>query len=527
LRAATYARYSTDKQREASIDDQDRRSCAFAVQHEWTVVAQYHDDGVSGSTPVGNRRGGATLLADALADRFQVLILEGLDRLSRDLVEQERIVRRLEHLSIRIIGVSDGYDSTSKARKIHRGMRGIINEIYLDDLREKVHRGLDGLVARQLNAGGLPFGYRSIAVTDGRQLEIDEGKADVVRFIYQQYAAGMSPQRIAAELNRRAVPSPRKGTWAVSAIYGSPKKGCGILNNTIYIGRYVWNRSQWLKDPETGKRRRAERPQSEWRRVDLERLRIIPDDLWQAARRRQSGRNIAGRRYPRALLSGLLRCGACGGAVVAVSKYSYGCAARKDRGDAVCAGVIARRCALDSAVLAHIQAELVSEAAERELMTYVRETLRARKLEANSGLVAARSRLEALDREITNLTDAIAQCGFSEALKARLSQAESQRALLLDEQRRDPDTFVPDVIPKAIDRLRLSVHDLAATLKKQPDTSRAALEELLGPITISHEGEYVIAELGGVYEGMLAALSGSQILPVVAGVGFEPTTFGL
>jgi site-specific DNA recombinase len=96
-----------------------------------------------------------------------------------------------------------------------------------------------------------------------------------VRWIFEHYASGWSCQRVAGELNRQGVRSPRGGTWAVSAIYGSPRKTSGILNNELYCGRYVWNRSQWLKDPDTGRRHRLTRPLAEWQTVDRAELRIV------------------------------------------------------------------------------------------------------------------------------------------------------------------------------------------------------------------------------------------------------------
>ena len=114
------------------------------------------------------------MLEQAIAGRFTTLIIEGLDRLSRDQVEQERIVRRLEYRGVRIVGVSDGYDSNAgSSRKLVRGMRGLVNEIYLDDLRAKTHRGLAGQIERGFHAGGLSFGYRSLQVEGGFRLEVD------------------------------------------------------------------------------------------------------------------------------------------------------------------------------------------------------------------------------------------------------------------------------------------------------------------------------------------------------------------
>jgi len=297
--AIIYARYSTDKQRETSIEDQARVCRARAEGEKLEVVAVYADDGISGATRVGSRPGGSKLIADVLAGRVEVLLLEGLDRLSRDQVEQETIIRRLEHRGVRIIGCSDGYDSTAAGRKLHRGMRGLINEIYLDDLRAKTHRGLAGQVERGFHAGGISFGYRSVGDERGHHLEVDSEAADWVRWIFARYADGWSCQRLAAELNRLQVRSPRSGTWAVSALYGSPSKGSGLLNNEIYIGRYIWNRSQWVKDPDTGCRQRMDRPRAEWHILERPDLRIVTDELWQTVRRRMNtprqagGRNVA------------------------------------------------------------------------------------------------------------------------------------------------------------------------------------------------------------------------------------------
>jgi DNA invertase Pin-like site-specific DNA recombinase len=185
--AAIYARYSTDKQRETSIEDQIKVCVSRAESIGCSTIVTYCDNCISGSTPVGNRPGGKELLADS---RYTVLIVEGLDRLSRDIAEQETIVRRLEFRGVRIIGVADGYDSEMAGKIIHRGMRGIINQVYLDDLRHKTHRGLSGQVDRGLHAGGITYGYRSVPVDAGSKLEIIEKQAEVVRWIFEQYANG-------------------------------------------------------------------------------------------------------------------------------------------------------------------------------------------------------------------------------------------------------------------------------------------------------------------------------------------------
>jgi DNA invertase Pin-like site-specific DNA recombinase len=483
--AAVYARYSTDRQSESSTADQIRVCRARADAEGWTVAAELADEGVSGSTPVAARPAGRRLLADALARRFEVLLLEGLDRLSRDMVESERVVRRLEHLGIRIVGISDGYDSQSTARKLHRGMRGIVNELYLDDLRHKTHRGLAGQVARGYHAGGKAFGYRSTHDGHGYRLEVDPEQAAVVRWIFDRYAAGASAQRIAHELNARGTPSPRGGTWAVSAIYGAPAKGAGILANETYVGRYVWNRGQWIKDPDTGKRQRVARPRSEWHVLDLPELRIVTDEQWHAVQaRREAGRLAGGRgrgATPRTLFGGLMTCGRCGGAVVAVDARRYGCAAAKDRGATVCTGVAVPREAADERLLDVVRAAFLSPESRLELQQAVHELTRAAARQAREADRAAAGQRADLQAEVDRLVEAIAAVGVSPALAARLQAAEARLQA----------AAAPAPVPLGAVNMRAALADyerrvqrLEVALAEDRDAARRMLAELLGGITI-------------------------------------------
>jgi site-specific DNA recombinase len=164
MRAALYARFSSDLQRATSIEDQFRNCCKRAEGEGWTVVATFADAAMSGSD--ANRPQYRAMLEAAARCEFDVLIVDDLSRLTRDAVECERTIRRLEFAGLRIVATSDGYDSTSKARKVHRGFKGLMNEIFLDDLRERVHRGLTGQAQKHYWCGGRPYGYRLKPVLD-------------------------------------------------------------------------------------------------------------------------------------------------------------------------------------------------------------------------------------------------------------------------------------------------------------------------------------------------------------------------
>ena len=527
MRAAIYARFSTDKQRETSIDDQ-ARVCRGRIDAEgWEFVDLYADSETSGRSLFIERTGAARMLADARARRFDVLVVESLQRPFRDLVDQETIVRRIEHAGLVVIGITDGYDTRREGREIMRALFGSINEGQLREIGAKTHRGLAGQIERGFHAGGISYGYRSVVAgvdakgeSIGHRLEVDDEQAAVVREIFRRYAAGEGLAAIVHDLNARHVAGPR-GTWNVTALYGSPAKGSGVLNNEVYIGRYIWNRSKWVKDPDTRKRSRVERPRNEWRIEDRPELRIVDDALWKAVRARMDTTRLAGGRSGKGarvgtLLGGLMTCGVCGGAVTAVDHYSYGCAARKDRGPAVCRGVRAPRKAADLRITSAIRDYITSPESIAELRGLVTEILTERQSGAGAAEKHRKARLAELEREIANLVGGIAVCGVSPALKEKLGAAEAEREALQQAAK-------PVAIARGIDdvmaRYRRLIADLPASLQNATERSRRAVRMLTGGITLLEEGGTVYAELNASPERLLMA-SGGTLLGMVAGTRY-------
>lgn len=507
MKAALYARFSTDKQKESSIEDQHRLGRKRCEAEGWGEPLTFADTETSGSTPVNLRPGGKLLLTSALAGEFEVLVLEGLDRLSRDSVEAEQTVRKLERRGVRIIGLADGYDSRGSGAKMIRGMRGIINEMYLDDLRAKTHRGLSGQFARGYHAGGMSYGYRSVADGEnGHHLEIVEEQAEWVRKIFVWYAGGWGVARIAARLNEMGVRTARGGTWAASAIHGREDRGTGILNNELYRGVYVWNRAQFVKDPDTGRRQRVDRPAHEVLRREEPGLRIVSEELWEMSRRPKltpGGPGSRGKTYT-TLFGGILRCARCGGAVTALNTHQYGCSTRRERGRAVCGGITVSRLQLDRRMLAEVREQLLAPAALAKLQSRVDYWLaEARRAAAGD---TARARREELDGEIGRLVDAVASMGQSPALVTRLKQAEAQRASLSA-----PKEEVPQSIKHALARYRNWAMNLQEVLQGDILRARAAIAELLGEVTLERTEEGVFGEFDEPAGRLLLVAAGGSV----------------
>ena len=543
MRAAIYARYSSDNQRRTSIDDQVRLARERCERGGWQVTAVHTDEEVSAATPVELRPGSRALYDAALAGRFDVLVIEALDRFSRNLGDQERVVERLEYRGIRIVGFGDGYDSTLDGREITRGVRGLINAQYLRDLAKKTHRGQSGTFGRGGHVGGIQYGYRSEPAADGegRVLRVDPEQAAIVVRIYEAYADGHSTRAIAHQLNADGVPAPRGGSWAVSCIQGSAARGLGLLHAEIYRGRQIWNRRRWVKDPDTGKRTYVERPRAEWQLRDAPELRIVSEDLWRRVQARmvraEAGVRQRGRgATPRTLFgAGTLRCHACGAAVVAINAKRYGCSARKARGPTVCPnGATVLRQLLERRLLSLLREELLAPEALVELQAEVRRLLTEHHQAARSGQRAAEQRQRELDAEIGRLVDAVATVGISPALQQRLAAAEAERAALERQRSRGGDDVSTGTrINDALARHRRQLLDLQRVLTEDvaPQDlarTREIIGSMIGTVMIGRDPETGdnFADLEEPAERLLLAAVGES-LGMVAGAGFEPATFGL
>lgn len=133
------------------------------------------------------------------------------------------------------------------------------------------------------SGGGRYYGYRVPVDAQGLplvgELEVVEHEASVIQRIMEVYAAGLSRRPIAAALNEEGVAAPRGGHWKANTIYGNALRGTGILNNELYIGRRVWNRLEYRKDPDTRRPLSRLRGPAGWIRKDVPGLRLVDDVL--------------------------------------------------------------------------------------------------------------------------------------------------------------------------------------------------------------------------------------------------------
>ncbi|WEO71557.1 recombinase family protein [Agrobacterium vitis] len=139
MKVALYARYSSDNQRDASIEDQLRICRTRAEREGWTIVDSYTDRAISGASLI--RPGIQELIADGLKRRFDVILTESLDRLSRDQEDIAGLYKRMRFAGVSIVTLSEG-----EVSELHIGLKGTMGALYLKDLADKTRRGLRGRV---------------------------------------------------------------------------------------------------------------------------------------------------------------------------------------------------------------------------------------------------------------------------------------------------------------------------------------------------------------------------------------------
>ncbi len=209
MRAAIYARYSSDNQRDASIEDQIEVCRRYIAREDWQLLQIYEDRALSGSSAI--RPGYQKMLTDAESQRFDVIVVEALDRLGRNLADIASLYDRLSFAGIRLDSIATG-----EITPMHVGMLGTMAQMYLSDLREKTKRGQLGRALQGRIPGGKAFAYDVAEPANGsRKAErgerrINEAQAAIVHRIFETYAGGMSPRAIAKQLNAESISASRR-----------------------------------------------------------------------------------------------------------------------------------------------------------------------------------------------------------------------------------------------------------------------------------------------------------------------------
>ena len=508
MNAAIYARKSTDQNGVAaeakSVTRQIDHAKAYAKQKGWIVAdaSVYVDDGVSGAEFA--KRPGFLPLMNALKPTppFQVLIMSEESRLGREAIETAYALKQLVQAGVQVWFYLEDRQRTldSPTDKVMLSLTTFADELEREKARQRTYDAMLAKAKAGHVTGGRCFGYTNVRVNSHTERQINEGEAAVVRRIFDLCASGHGYTKVAKTLNAEGAPCPRPqqgrpAGWAPSSVKT-------VIDRRLYLGEVIWNKTR--KRNAWGQQRVSDRPESEWLRRSMPELRVVSDDVWNAVRVRLDGvrkriKNGGHRRdvESRYLLSGFARCGVCGASFFPVSRshgkqrvFFYACGAHYKRGPHVCGNALVQRMeTIDDAVLRAVGGDVLRPAVVMAVIDGVIAELKPQALKQT--VDTQRKALRQVEREIGNLTKAIAAGGPLESLVAALKGTEGRRAELVASIEAAEAVDVRRFDRKAIERrVRHQLNDWWRLLTTNVGDGRQLLREILvGPLKFTPEGD--------------------------------------
>ena len=438
-RAASYARFSTDQQNPKSADDQTAMLAKIGEKNDWPIVRAEKDEGQSGAR--GDREGFLRLAEAAHNREFSVLMVEGLERLSRnraDLFALHDNILKPNGISIYVARSNTILDDIGMMLLVWKASEDLVQ------LKQQVERGQEAVIADNRMVGSISYGYDKAFDEKGRNglRKIDWAQAKIVIRIFNEFEAGRSPLQIAAGLNTDGIPSPKGKTWTAAVILGNGRYGSGILRNRLYIGEFVWRRTQRVSDSKRNNKLFVQ-PGDKDRQVVVPQpdLAFIEPELFAAVQDRLADGEVKGRsevhkkRKPEYLFSGKIVCGRCGENYNVLSG-SLGCVGRALKGNGCTNSRRVRREDLETAVLRGLEHRLLDE----DLLDRVVGSYRAQAEQAVAGkreaIQRAAVRVGVLETKTANILEQLSEMDGKSSAAAMLRRKLDEAANELDAMRR-------------------------------------------------------------------------------------------
>lgn len=230
-RAVIYARYSSDKQREESIDAQVRACKDYCIRKHYLVTKVYADEAKSGRD-IAKRDAYNQMIADAAEGKFDIIIFHKIDRNCRNEFNYYTVQHTLARLGVEYAYAVQPIDNTPEG-KMNEAVFVAMAAYYSRNLGKETKKGLnENAYKAQFNGGRPPLGYKIV----DKHYEIEPREAEAVRLIYQLYLAGWGYNKIAHALNAKGFKTREGRDFGKNSMYE-------ILKNEKYMGNYTFNKT--------------------------------------------------------------------------------------------------------------------------------------------------------------------------------------------------------------------------------------------------------------------------------------------
>ena len=397
MKGVIYARYSSDNQREESIEGQLRECKEFAKRNDIDIVGEYIDRAKSATTD--RRPDFQRMVADSAKHGFDVIIVWKLDRFARNRYDSAHYKAQLRKNGVRVISATEAISEGAEGVLLESVLEGMA-EYYSKELAEKTLRGMtENALACKCN-GQLPLGFKA---DENRNILIDEQYAPIVLEAFNMYADGATMKDIMRSFNARGIRNKKGRPISLNII-------AAMLHNRKYIGEYSFKDIVIPNGIPT----------------------IVPEELFNRVQERMAlnakspGRHTAEEEY---LLTTKLFCGTCKRMMTGDScrnrygvKYQYySCNGHKYHKD--CNRMPVKKEYLENAVITKVRDKLLDDSAIEKLIKQVL----ADKDKLNTVLPVLQKQLREVEKGIDNIICAIQQGVNSPTATKRLNELESEK----------------------------------------------------------------------------------------------------
>lgn len=401
MKGVIYARYSSDNQREESIEGQLRECKDYAERNGITILGTYIDRALSAKTD--NRPEFQKMIKDSAKGLFDVVLVWKLDRFARNRYDSARYKNLLKKNGVKVISARENISEGSEGIILEAMLEGYA-EYYSAELSEKVIRGLtDNALKCKYNGGTVPMGYY---IDEQQFYQIDPKTAPVVLEMFTKYSEGATMQELVNLLNSRGMRSIRGGKITLNIMNH-------LLKNRRYMGEYSY-RDVVKEDGIPA---------------------IVPKELFERVQERLAKNKKAPARHKAEddyLLTTKLYCGKCGSFMVGESGTShtmkvhryYRCVNTKKK--KLCDKKAVKKDWIEDLVVNYTMKAIMND----EVMERLIDTLMELQKKESTDLPLLKKQLAETEKGINNMLNAIQAGIFTPSTKQRLDELEETKSQL-------------------------------------------------------------------------------------------------
>lgn len=419
MKAAIYARYSSENQDISSIDAQIRAIKDYAQRNGFEIVKIYTDEARSATTD--DRPQFLQLIKDSEDGWFDIVIVHKLDRFSRDRYDSAFYKRQLKRHGVKLISVLENLDDSPESIILESVLEGMA-EYYSKNLAREVMKGMKENALKAKHNGGTPaLGYDLI---DGAYV-INEDEAKAVRYIFERYASGVGYKTLIGELKLRGYKTKRGNDFTQTSIHD-------ILRNERYTGCYIFNR-QASKNFYGKRNQHASKSEEDIIRIPGGMPVIISEELFHQIKSNMDKRKNAMRKAIQVyLVSGKIFCGKCEAAMIGHTSHnkgltycSYQCGTRYRTKN--CDLKAVKKEYVEDKVIENLILNIFNPKSIEHLSEQLMEHYEKIAKEDSSDLNLFKNRLSEIESKLNNIADAIADGMYNPTMKNAMAKLEDDK----------------------------------------------------------------------------------------------------